>query len=395
MRLLDKYLLISSVLAIFTEAFTFHYFIDLKLYYIILVLNFFIIASKFKLKVPKNLIIIIGFFLVHGVVNYLLFSNPIQSLIAQLMGISISSVYYFNFIKNYEVNTVFNKYLEISFILALVAIPMYYLNINVFTSGRLNGIMAEPAHYAAIVLPAAYVFLKKKKYLKLIVIVLTIFLSKSSIGFIGLLLIIIVPLMKVKYFLKYSIFVLILVSIGFFYVNIKWDETIDENNSNKVVRRLKQTRESFSAVYTGQFKKQTNLSSYAVLSNAFIVGQVIKNKPLGTGIGSYKHEYEKYYENLKPPKYLRKTKLAKINKNDANSLFLRMIADLGIFSFFFFLFFLYWSIKIFKNDNKTYQQGTFFYLTVKLVREGHYFPPEFYFFLLIFLNKYNENTTYS
>jgi hypothetical protein len=72
-----------------------------------------------------------------------------------------------------------------------------------------------------------------------------------------------------------------------------------------------------------------------------------------------------------------------------------MLADLGIFAIFIFIYFTYRSIFLFRNDKKVFQQSSFFYLVLKLIREGHYFPPEFYFFLLIFLKEFDENTTHS
>ena len=88
-------------------------------------------------------------------------------------------------------------------------------------------------------------------------------------------------------------------------------------------------------------------------------------------------------------------KQSKINRTDANSLFLRMLADLGVFAVLIFMYFIYRSYKLFSSEKKIIQQSTFFYLTVKLIREGHYFPPEFYFFLLIFLKDFDEDITYS
>ena len=203
MRLLDKYIIYSSVFALFTEAFSFHLVIDIKLYYVILISNFFFLAKSRKITIHKNLIFLLGFFILHGIVNYLWLSNPIKSLIAQLLGISISSIYYHNLIKFFNTKKLFAVYLDFAFYIAVLALPMFYLNINSY-SIRLNGLLSEPAHYAAIMLPATYYFLKNKNYIRFSILLVTIFLSKSSIGFIGLALIIIVPLIKVKYFLKYS-----------------------------------------------------------------------------------------------------------------------------------------------------------------------------------------------
>lgn len=396
MKSLDKYLIYSSIFALFTEGFTFHYIIDWKLFYFILITNLGILAYKNCLIATKNMLIIFSFLLIHGLVMFLIFRNPIVSLFAQIIGILLSSFYYFNFLRLFKTEMLFNVYINFAFYLALIAIPMFYLNINLFTPDRLNGIMLEPAHYAAIMFPAIYITFRKKMYYKLTIILFTILLSKSSVGYIGLLLMLILPILKVKYFLKYSIIVVTLLCVGFYYLYNQWNIPLDESNGNPIVRRVKQTQESLEAIHTGKFKKYTNLSSYALLSNIFISKNIFLSYPLGIGLGSYKYEYDKVYPLLSPPEYLVKQKLSKINKLDANSLFLRLLADLGVFGVILLSYFIYRSYKIFKNDNKIIEQGAFFYLAVKLIREGHYFPPEFYFFLLLFIRDFNdENITYS
>ena len=395
MRWLDKYIIYSSVFALFTEDFVFHWIIDWKLFYVIVLSNFILIATRKKLTIKRNIIVLILFLFVHGAIFYFWFQNPIKSLFAQLMGISISSIYYYNFLKNYGTKLAFRKYLEVAIFIAVLAIPMYFLNINVFMQNRLNGILSEPAHYAAIMLPATYAFLRNKNYLKLIIILITIFLSKSTIGYIGLVLILLLPLLKEKHLIRYSWIVIILIGTSTYYISTQWNNPIDENESNVLVRRLKQTNESLSAAFTGKFEEHTNLSTYAFLSNTFISREIFTTKPLGTGLGSYPYEYDKYYSLMKPPPYLVELEQSKINRTDANSLFLRMLADLGIFAIFIFIYFAYRSITLFRNDKKVFQQSSFFYLILKLVREGHYFPPEFYFFLLIFLKEFDENTTHS
>mgnify|MGYP003683833855 CR=1 FL=1 len=396
MRLLDKYLIYSSVLALFSESFTFHYIIDLKLFYIILMINLGILTFRNALVANKNMLIVYGFLLIHGFIMYIILRNPISSLFAQLLGIILTSFYYYNFIKLFRTKLLFNVYINSAFYIALLAIPMYYLNINIFTQGRLNGILLEPAHYATIMLPATYITLRKKMYFKFAIILVTILLSKSSVGYIGLFLILFLPLFKLKFFLKYSVIAFIILGTSFYFVYNQWDIPLSENNGNVFIRRIKQTQESFVAVNTGKFKKYTNLSSYALLSNIFVSKSIFIHYPLGTGLGSYKYEYEKVYPKLSPPKYLLRQNLSKINKQDANSLFLRIWADLGIFALLIIIYFIYRSYKLFKNDNKIVEQSTFFYLVIKLFREGHYFSPELYFFTLIFLKDFNDkNTTYS
>lgn len=395
MRILNKYLIYSSIFALFSENFYFNYGIDIKLYYLILIFNSILFSYYKKITIHKNLLFMIGFLGAHGIISYFWLEHPVKSLLAQLLGITISCIYYFNFIKSFGVKQVFQAYLDFAFFIAVLAIPMFYFKINSFSEFRLNGILTEPAHYAAIMLPATYVFLRKKNYLKLLLIVVTIFLSKSSIGYIGLSLIIILPLLKSKFFIKYSWLVFLIIGGSIFYISTQWNKPIDENQSNVLVRRLKQTSTSLGAVIHGKFEKETNLSTYAFLSNSFITRKIVLDKPFGAGLGSYQYEYDVYYPQLQPPEYLVKLKQSKINRTDANSLFLRMLADLGLFAAVLFLYFAYRGFQVFGNEKKIYEQGSFFYLIIKLIREGHYFPPEFYFFLLIFLKDFDEDITYS
>lgn len=395
MRLLDKYLLYSSVFAIFTEDFSFHYIIDIKLFYLILIINFLVLSIHKKMVVHKNLLILLGFFFVHGAALFLLKQNPIKSLIAQLLGISLTSIYYYNFLKHYTTATAFKVYAKMAFYIALLAIPMFYLEINSFSKYRLNGILSEPAHYAAIMLPATYYFLKQKKYLKLLILIITIFLSRSSIGIVGLVLILIIPLVKLKFFIKYAWVVGVILIFSGVYLYQQWDKPITENTGNQLVRRLKETGKSFNAISTGKFAPYINLSSYAFLSNTFITKNIVANNPLGTGLGSYQYGYDKYYPKMRPPAYLLTLKQSKINRTDGNSLFLRMFSDFGIFALLMIAYFIFRSYQLFSNEQKIIGQGVFFYLIVKLIREGHYFPPEFYFFLLIFLKDFDEDIAHS
>lgn len=395
MSSLDKYIIYTSVFAIFTESFFVHYGIDWKLFYLILISNSVILGYKYNLKIHNNLLIVLGFFLVHGLVMFLLFSNPLQSLIAQVLGISVSSIFYYNLFRIYSLKPLVEVYKKTAFLLAFFAIPMYYFKINTFVYNRLNGILTEPAHYAAIMLPALYLFARKGNYYKALIILFTIFLTKSSVGFIALALMLIIPLIKLKYFVRYSIIALVILVISGVYIGSQWNEKIDENKSNKIVRRLKQTQDSFNAIHNGKFNSDTNLSSYAFLSNLFVTKEIVSKNPIGMGLGSYRHEYDKQYPKLSPPEYLIILKQSKINRTDANSLLFRMTADLGIFGLLIFIYFLYRSIKIFGTDAKQVQQSSFFYLITKLIREGHYFSPEFYFFVFLFLDGSDEHFTRS
>ncbi|QNK76814.1 hypothetical protein H7F37_11885 [Winogradskyella sp. PAMC22761] len=395
MSKLDKYIIGSSIFALFTEDFSFNFIIDIKLFYFIIIVNSIFLIYKNSYVINKNHLLIILFLLIHGILTSIFINDILGSLFSQILGISISSFFYYNLLRFYGKDRLFETYLNFALIIAILALPMFYLRINVFADGgRLNGILNEPAHYAAIMLPATFMFFKRKNYFKLILIVITILLSKSTIGYFGLLLIILIPMVKLKYLLKYiGVFLILSLSITY-YLTLKWHESTTSEDSDVFVRRIKETSESLKGGIEGEFKDDVNLSTYALLSNSFITKKSLTDYPLGSGLGSYSYQYEKYYPLMHAPKYLVIQGLSEINKFDANSLFLRFFVDLGIFAIFFFTYFVIISVKLFKQDDSEIRQATFFYLIVKLIREGHYFPPEFYFFLLIFVKNFDENITY-
>jgi hypothetical protein len=76
MRLLDKYLIYSSVFALFTESFSFNYIIDWKLFYIIILANLSILLIKNSLVANKNMLIVFGFLLIHGIIMFFFFKKP-------------------------------------------------------------------------------------------------------------------------------------------------------------------------------------------------------------------------------------------------------------------------------------------------------------------------------
>jgi hypothetical protein len=360
---------------------------------LILFSNALLLFTRKKILFNLNLLFILSFLLVHGAVMFFWNGNPIKSLFAQFIGITICSVYYHNYIRLFGPDKVFNAYLKMAYWVAALALPMWLFGINAPVNSRLNGIMLEPAHYAAIMLPALFVYYKKQEYKEFGVILLTILLAQSSMGYLGLLLVFVLPVFRFKYLFSYGKYI-VLIGVGIIlFLGSHWNDNFKENKGNQVTRRVKQTVESFGAIATGEFNDKVNLSSYAILSNGFVTGQSLLSKPLGVGLGGYSYQYDVYFEQMKLPLNMVYSKQKKINREDANSLLFRGLVDLGIFSLLLVGLVLYRGVKAYQSPGEIIPQGIFIYLLVKLIREGHYFPPEFYFFLLLFFNRsfYEKN----
>lgn len=380
----EKYLLYSSIFAVFTEAFFFNYIIDLKLFYLLILINSVLLIKLKKITINSYFLLLIGFFLVHGILAYLIIGIPINYMLSQVIGISITGIYYYNFVSFFPKSELIKVYTKLSLYVSIVGYLLWALNINLNDGERLQSIFKEPAHYAIVVIPACYYYLKQKKYLSFATIFGTLVLSQSSIGYIGCFLMIVLPYFNFKR-LTY-LCILLPFALGTFYLIYL------KNPAVKL--RFDDTYHSLSAVSTGKFAYETNQSTYALLSNAFVTKKNFESHPLGTGIGShfYMHTYY-YYYNMRPPSYLKVLKSDKINAPDAASLFLRIVSEFGLFGLLFVIYFIYLLINAFSNTSLFFNQGLMIFFLLKLLRDGHYFPPEMFFFvwLLFYPKKVNHD----
>lgn len=386
-----QYLLVTSVLAIFTEGFFFNFIIDWKLIYLIILSNYVILIKYYKLKLNNYFILLLIALFVHGIITNLFIGIPPNYMLAQIIGITIMGIYYYNFVSLYSREEIINLYIKTCLYVAIIGYVFYFLKFYPFahlkSETRLMSIFKEPAHYVVVVLPACYFYLKTKKLLEFSIIFGTLILSKSSLGYIGCALIFIIPNLSLKR-LKYFVAIIPIIAGLFYYVY---------NEFEFLKLRVDDTYETLNSVNTGKFKEQTNLSSYAILSNVFIAKENIKDHPLGSGIGSHLYVHNNIYrKEMRAPEYLKTQKLDSINATDANSMFTRIVSEMGLLGLILIVTLLYLASKslTLNNNQMFFAQGIFIYLLLKLFRDGHYFPPEFYLFiwLLYFEIKTNKKS---
>lgn len=312
-------------------------------------------------------------FLIHGLIMYSIIGITPNYLLSQIMGITIVSTYYYNLIPLYSKEEIINTYLKMSVWIAAIGYVFFLLNINI-NDGRLQSIFKEPAHYAIVVVPACYYLLKAKKYLSFAIVFGSLILSQSSIGYMGCALMFILPNISLKR-IKYIVITIPVLVITFFVVY---------NNFSFLKLRVDDTVETLNAVNNGKFKTWTNQSSYALLSNAYIANKNIQDHPFGSGLGSHYHMHTQVYlKEMRPPPYLVTLKSEKINSQDAASLFLRLVSDLGLIGIVLIFYLMYLCFKSYKSNTYIFAQGVVIYLLLKLFRDGHYFPPELFFFIWI------------
>jgi hypothetical protein len=142
--------------------------------------------------------------------------------------------------------------------------------------------------------------------------------------------------------------------------------------------------EIFSVIFSTNTIKIADLgsSSLTFFNNLFVASKSFLDNPLfGSGIGNHSIAYDKYIELSNLPD-------AGLNKGDANSLYLRILSELGLFgiltSILFFLKFNLFkkNVTIYSTSSqiiKDINSATFFGAILYMVRFGLYYDVIFLF----------------
>jgi hypothetical protein len=393
---IKKYLIYSTICSLFLEALYMNVGFDLKFFYLIILLNSLILyrLHSFRLN-PWFLRILIAVSLT-SLINVLSGNNELSFFLMQFAGIFICAAYYYNFF--YYVNNsklLFHIYLKFSRWVCYIGYPIFFFNVFFLkhSSYRFHSLLAEPAHYGAILMPALYYYSRKffteKLYKReLVLLGVSILLSGSSVAFIGVALIILLS-NRINFFNLIWAFLIVLI-FGFTIYNY------DENVKLRVDDSL--------FALTNFNVDGANLSTYALMSNAYVTQKNIMENPIiGTGLGSYELSHDKYIRGLKGIEYMdavNEGRLIGLNKNDANSLFLRFVAENGIFGLIIIFVFVFKNRKNVSEDMLIYSNAILCYIILKFFREGHYFSPEMWFFFTFYylipkIKKKNEEHTSS
>jgi hypothetical protein len=353
--------------------------------------------------------LIFAFIILISICNIFLSNNSFLLLSKQIGGIFLTAFVYFILFKinEYDVKKLFKIYLNLAFIVAIIGIIQqlsFLLNFKIgydfsylfpywrFVSTRIgllrvNSILPEPTHFAYVMIPAFFVslvVLTKKKYIllkkwKSLIIIVAFLLTFSTVGYIGIFLALILLIYNYGKF-KYLIFFGFVLFLFTFFL---W------NNVEEVKMRVS---DSFY-VLTGEKKLETvNLSTFALFSNALVTKQAFLNNPIfGNGLGSRLLLYDKYIGDVVNVKKAP----ALINREGGNSLFLRVLSELGLFGTILVFIFLY-RFHLFKKQDKTnylwiISCAVLIMFLLRLIRSEHYFNGGLFFFVWLYYFTWKSN----
>lgn len=373
----------------------FHYGIYLFL------LPFFVI----RYGVPRVPFKILFFPLLAGIFQIALGNNETFLFVKIFGGVLLSVTFYYYVIEYYErdIERMFRTYLKWAFWTSVIALIQYISYKVGFSPGydfkwllnkgtqviptteggiRVCSIFTEPSQLGIMLGPAAFVainnlFNRKEyhyKFYQSIIILLAIYLSRSSTGYLGLFLIILIIGLNYGYLLYLVLFITVaLLAVWGLY------STVTEFKS-RVDSSIGLWIENDMSI------QNINSSSFVLYNNSHIAWENLKRHPIfGTGLGSHTVAYGKYsYTNsdkIRLPGF-------EFNTADANSLFLRLMSETGLAGIIFILFLIFRCFVPNSGEegdiNWVISGSMLIIILLYLFRQGNYFLNGFPFFVWLY-----------
>jgi len=292
--------------------------------------------------------------------------------VPQVVGIAFFASFFLIFFANSQTDAVdlFETYVRVAVWVALLGLPI--LVFTGLTDGfwRLRSLFAEPAHYASAMTPATAYALAKARLAPARAIVLggAMLLTMSLTGFIGLGLTLAFVVGRRWYTRAALAAVGGALMFGAYVASPEIGKRIDDT-----------ARVAATSDFEG-----VNLSTYALLSNLYVAWSSFSEHPMvGGGLGSHKFSHERFIGKLDGLEsfedYLEQ------NKQDANSLLARTLSEQGLVGLALLLLFLWHFRRSADPDNQVICTAILIYFFLKLIRDGHYFTPEFFFMVGIYI----------
>lgn len=340
----------------------------------------------------------------------------------QMIGIVFSATAYWciYILAGGDIYNISKTYLTIAYyesLSGLIFLVFAIAGVNEFGVMRLQGIVqgfpriigttAEPYFLAVSLIPAVFIYLNmlfKRKDLGIIanarvkgMITLTCYiLTGASSGYLALFFMLLFLAYNFK-ILSFNIGIILLplfVLIGIVLFNFFSTNATGFN---------KRVNDTFYAIESDESanKKATkiNASSFALYSNFKVALETLKINPItGSGLGTHEINYNTYIRNSFTKIIFRRFG-GEMNKQDANSLFIRLMSETGLLGVILFLAFMIVHFPAGLNADKLepkmyflylFHQGIFILFIIRLLRTGNYIGNGFFFFLFAYIYTYKK-----
>ena len=382
---IDQYLIYSTALSVFLMQMLMHKGIDIFVGYPLVLFNSLILFGQNRLIIHRNHAMAVIAVTVVSFVASASSDTPGFSIIAQILGILFFSTYFLSMLTNFGLSVPRWMQIYANFALGIVILGFItYVARKVHLiparpdEMRLRSIFQEPSLFVYLTLPAfgiyANAYLRHRKYkIELSLFFLAYVLADSSLGFLGILLIAFFALLPRLSLWKMAGFGFAAFGalVGLFFASANFRLRV-------VDTVIAIARMNFS---------QSNPSTYALLSNAYVTVQTFLEHPLiGIGIGGYQYAYTKYVPFISANSS--NQNFVTLNMFDASSMFLRAAAELGIVGLVSLIGFLVVFSRVKGDQHVDIRNALLPYLLIRMLRLGAWFSLELYFFVGLFVLNY-------
>jgi hypothetical protein len=397
----------------------------------IIILLFFFIA---KYRFPRELLYILIPLILGGIMNIILDNDTFGNFFKIFVNLAVNIIFYRYVMEyyDYDVNKMFRMYMAGSYfvcILGLIQVASYVVH---FTPGynwktflplnkwnfhiggllgiRLNSTFTEPAYFGSSIAPAFFIalyelFFKREVFLtrtKCLVIIAAYLLTFSSLAYIGIF--VTVLLFAVNYgALRYFFFAVPVAIIMFAvaYTNVKDFKVRIDGMKALFIEGIVEKELSGDMTKGARLLKVSKVltkihgSSFVLYNNTHVAIENFKQNPLfGSGLGSHEIAFEKYNLN-----YMLGG-IYEFNAPDANSMFLRILSEIGLMGvlfIFMFIFKFYVSKSLNQEEDETYwliSNAILVIIITQLLRQGNYTFNGFIFLAYMYYYNRMNYTTY-
>lgn len=386
---------------------------DFYFYYIIYILV--ILKYIFKqgdLKIlPKWFFITITILIGISYFTGIIYDTLGFSMNKQIIGILFSAIAFYCYFKlnDFQLWKIIKSYLYLSVVVAALGIFDEVLHLSGIHLTPIKGekslmfyrvysIMGEPYFLAVILLPAFYyyfsqLFSKKmvrsiKNLIPLAIVFTCLVLTFSASGFLGMTFALLLLLYQKGFFSfeKGRIVLLPILLFALFIIALFSQEKV-----KNIQIRINDTFEAFTTHNLDhEFVKDLNSSTFALFTNYIIAEQsFIRNPISGSGLGSHVINYDRMFNDFFSEEFL--ITFGEFNKQDANSLFLRLMSETGLIGLVLFFIFLFknflkrkWSKVPELLPLVLINHGILIMIIIRLMRTGNYIGNGFFFFFLLY-----------
>ncbi len=292
--------------------------------------------------------------------------------VPQVVGIGFFASFFLIFFANSrkDAAALFESYVQVAVWVAVLGVPILTYTGLTADFWRLKSVFAEPAHYATAMTPAtAYALATARKTPgRAMILGGAMLLSFSLTGFIGLGLTLAFVVGR-RWYTR--------LALATFSAALMFGAYAA---SPEIRMRIDDTAR---VATTAEFA-EANLSTYALLSNLYVAWSAFSENPMvGGGLGSHKFSHERFIGNLEGldsfEDYLEQ------NKQDANSLLARTLSEQGLVGIGLILLFLVYFRRAADSGNQVISTAILIYFVLKLIRDGHYFTPEAFFMICVYV----------